>query len=644
MAGLFSWLFGPATYPVDPDETDPRLLREHSELKTYKTSRFEYRNLRIFFRQHVKADQLPKTPAPLPLLVCLPGLGGAVAQFHPLLSSLADLAPCLAIDFPGCGRSEFSQQDWDAYSQEALAELIETIIEDHRDTEAGQSVVLIGHSLGTAMAARLANKKVVHMTPLADHVAGVVGICPMSGPFDEVICGQLRKLLWVPGWLFGLWRTIDGIGGPNSSSVSRFVGEDAEPELRILQHRYNQQSRTPVWRRTAWGATPLFTDGVPSGGLLPKEDSWGGLEVPVYLIAGASDKVTSPSEVDKIIEAIKAKHGGNIDTTTVIAGSSERGSGEQVPGPLTTSLKPQDHIPRTIEDINEADFDKGQQLQTDVPEDNLLQENEPTTPLDTPAAAIPPQPHHPTMVIQSFIFPPPANHTLPYKPRTSRVLAGLISDFLANHITGRLSLAWQLQYLSREGKWDVKNLQKWKSVQPVSELIGPAGSPVFRAMKTLREADDTHSPAEFVTTWSSTIKDVIDISKDQPVYDPRGLERAGVHYHKFPTLSKVPPSADEVTAFIKLVDSIRETQRQRAGEEEWDEPRQRVVGVHCHYGFNRTGYFLVCYLVERCGFAVQDAIDAFARARPSGIRHSHFLDRLYVRYDLDGRGVGSTGK
>lgn len=88
--------------------------------------------------------------------------------------------------------------------------------------------------------------------------------------------------------------------------------------------------------------------------------------------------------------------------------------------------------------------------------------------------------------------------------------------------------------------------------------------------------------------------------------------------------------------FIKLVDEIREDQKQRAATEEesddWSEDQHVVVGVHCHYGFNRTGYFLVCYLVERCGYDVQGAIDEFARGRPNGIRHSHFLDRLALRY------------
>lgn len=126
------------------------------------------------------------------------------------------------------------------------------------------------------------------------------------------------------------------------------------------------------------------------------------------------------------------------------------------------------------------------------------------------------------------------------------------------------------------------------------------------------------------------IKDIIDISHADPVYDPKSFGDS-IKYHKFPTVSKIPPTDAEVAGFINLVDKVREDQRQRLSTET-DQGEDYVVGVHCHYGFNRTGYFVVCYLIERCGYGVQKAIETFAEARPNGIRHSHFLDRLYVRY------------
>ncbi|KAI5457752.1 Alpha/Beta hydrolase protein [Mariannaea sp. PMI_226] len=616
---------------TDPHLTDPTLLKDNSEFKSYKTSKFEYPGLRIFYRQHAKADQLPKTPSPLPLLVFLHGLGGSVAQFHPLLSSLTDLAPCLAIDYPGCGRSEFSVTSWDAYTTEALVELLETIIEDYRDKLAGQRVVLIGHSMGTALSAQLANKKKPHTTSLAHYVIGLVAICPVSQPPNESMTAWARRAMWIPGWLFDLWRSWDGWGGPESASVKRFVGEDSDKASRLLQYRFNKQSRTPVWRRMANGALPLYENGKAHGGIAGL-DCWAGLHIPVFLIAGEKDNVVSPKEADKIIQILDP----TTESTDVDSEDESSKTIVDSAAQVNVSAKLADHVPSAIEDLRAEDFGRPKTPQTEADEN----QEDPTTPRDpsTPRESLtelPSQPNHPHKVVRSITLPAPANHALLYTPCSVRAVAGVISDFLATNITGRLSLAWQLQYLSREGKWDVKNLNKWKSVNPVSEPIGPADNPVFRAMKTLREADDVHCPAEFTAKWGDVVKDVIDISKDQPVYDPRGLERAGIHYHKFPTVSKIPPSAAEVDAFIRLVDDLRSRQPARAAKEGWEKPEQCVVGVHCHYGFNRTGYFIVCYLVERCGYEVQQAIDAFAKARPNGIRHSHFLDRLCVRYNID---------
>lgn len=618
--------WGSQTLETDALSTDPPLLRDNSQLRSYKTSRFEYTDVRVFFHAHGKAAELPKTPAPLPLLVCIPGLGGSVAQFHPLLSSLVELAPCLSIDFPGGGRSRYTISCWDAYTTEALGELFETIIEEHRDAESNQGVVLIGHSMGTALAAQLASNTVYHKTSITQHIVALVAICPIAGPPDELKSTLFRRLLWIPDWMLALWRAWDGIGGPASRSVSRFVGRGAERELRLMQYRFNQQSRTPVWRRMAYGSLPIYKDGKPKGGL-PGLDAWASIKVPVFLIAGEDDHLTPPTEVYKIVDVLE----GSQSKLGQQPASSEESNVDASEQTQMTRRSSQDATTAgdSFDSSTEAKDNEDMSAKT-----RSANDDNPSTPFES-STDLPPQPAHPPQVVRSYIVPSPANHTLLYMPRYSRVLAGLISDFLANHVTQRLSLAWQLQYLSREGKWDVKNLNKWKSVVPVSEAIGPNDGHIFRAMKTLREADDVHSPSRFVEEWGSIIRDVIDISKDQPVYDPRGLERGGVHYHKFPTVSKIPPQPQEVEAFIKLVDQIRRSQSERASVEGWMHPEKCVIGVHCHYGFNRTGYFIVCYLIERCGFGLEEAIDSFARARPNGIRHSHFLDRLFVRYKVE---------
>ena len=125
---------------------------------------------------------------------------------------------------------------------------------------------------------------------------------------------------------------------------------------------------------------------------------------------------------------------------------------------------------------------------------------------------------------------------------------------------------------------------------------------------------------------------VIDISHENPVYDPAQLEKGGIHYHKHPTVSKIPPIPEETRDFINLVDRLENEitdMLQKQGDSLGPRP---LVGVHCHYGFNRTGFLIVSYLIERKGYSVQDAIDEFERRRPPGIRHDHFIDTLFARY------------
>lgn len=598
----------------EEEAVDPGLLKKHSETKSYTTSRYTYKALRIFYRRHPQADKLPTTPAPLPLLVFIHGLGGSVAQFHPLLTSLVNLSSCLAIDLPGCGLSEYSETSWDAYKTDALVELLATVIEDYRDRDKGQGVVLIGHSMGCSLASLLSSRVSTPDPVLTDNIVGLVAICPKAEPPEERDVANFNRLLSVPGPIFDLWRAWDRRGGANSASVKRFVGSGADLDTRKLQVRFNQQSRTPVWRRMAAGTLPSFQNGVPKGGL-PGKDVWAGLRIPVYLIAGEADHITKPEELTKIASFLGRSHPVQLEA-------------EDKNEAIADSAAPVDVSPVSKSDqatLQGEDRASLSQLSTDLPADAEAVYDDPSTPHEE-LADIPPQPKHPRMVLKTTVLPSPANHAMLYMPATVRILAGLIGDFLETQVSPRLSLGWQLQFLATAGKWDVKNLAKWQAVKPVSDPI--AG--IFRAMKTLREVDEVHCPEVFVQNWGEEIKDIIDISHESPVYDPRGLENGGIRYHKLPTVSKIPPTGGEVKEFIALVDRLREEQTTRREKEQWI--RDPFVGVHCHYGFNRTGYFIVCYLIERCGYTVQEALDEFATKRPKGIKHAHFMDQLFVRY------------
>ncbi|KAF3904503.1 hypothetical protein AA313_de0208243 [Arthrobotrys entomopaga] len=204
----------------------------------------------------------------------------------------------------------------------------------------------------------------------------------------------------------------------------------------------------------------------------------------------------------------------------------------------------------------------------------------------------------------------------------------VVAEFLTRFVSEQLSLAWQLETM-KEGKWILKNEKKWMMTSSVSGRIGTS---MFKAMKTLRQNDPIHNPQAFIEA-NPDVAHIVDISFEDPPYIPSSFEGSHITYHKFATKSKQPPEISQVSQFINLIDSITE------GHPPLPNPTFGLIAVHCHYGFNRTGLFICSYLIERLGYEVQAAIDAFKEARYPGIKHAHFIDELFVRYDSGPEGI-----
>ena len=80
------------------------------------------------------------------------------------------------------------------------------------------------------------------------------------------------------------------------------------------------------------------------------------------------------------------------------------------------------------------------------------------------------------------------------------------------------------------------------------------------------------------------------------------------------------PSTEQVRSFIELVDDFLSNR-----------PLD-IIGVHCTHGFNRTGFLIVSYLVEKHDYDVSAAIQEFANARPPGIYKQDYINELFKRY------------
>ena len=289
---------------LDSGFEDPGLLKKYSTFKSYKTSIATYPKIRTFYRPHPQATKLPDKPRPLPLLVFVHGLGGSLAQFHPLLTSLVNVGPCLGIDLPGCGQSEFAPTTWEAYSVSALAEVLLVAIEQYVDQEKCQGVIMIGHSMGCSLSAMLASSNSTFHRSLKFEIVGFVAICPKASIPSAETLASLRRLLSIPTPLFDLWRLWDRRGGPNSASVRRFVGAKADLATKTLQEKFNKQSKTAVWRRMTFGLLPSEQGNGDTKRGLPGPELWSGVSCPLFLIAGEGDKITPPEELSIISESL----------------------------------------------------------------------------------------------------------------------------------------------------------------------------------------------------------------------------------------------------------------------------------------------------------------------------------------------------
>ncbi|RVX67787.1 hypothetical protein B0A52_07715 [Exophiala mesophila] len=588
----------------DNDRNDHSILKNNTSTRSYTTPYSTYPSILTFYHPHAHVEKL-QAIADLPLLVFIHGIGGSLPQFAPLLGSLVNIAPCFGIELPGHGSSEFAPTDYNAYKVEAFAALWRTCIEDICTRHGHQKVVLVAHSMGCSISTLLATAK-----DFPYPIVGLVDLCPKATPPSKSETIKARRFLSLPDTILDLLRMLDRRGGINSKSVKRMAGEAAGVDLRRLQLNFNRRYRTPVWKRTTIGCLPVYdSDGKATGGL-PGEETWSRIKAPMLVIAGEADTVTKPTEVNKIVTFLQRANDSSDKPPT-----SESEPFIPVAAP-STSETPNKSSP-TLNNTPATPSDNSHPPSNQTSNDPLADDRQfGTLPSTREISSMN------STVIKTVILPAPAAHALMYDHSTYRTVAGLIEDFLSRYVSAQLSLGWQLQQLTTSGKWDVKNLEKWKRVTPVSQPIGPNG--MFRALKTLREQDEDHTPSVFISRWADRIFAVVDISHDSPVYDTKALERGGIQYHKFPTVSKVPPTPVEVADFIALIDRLR-------AEPGHDD---KAIGVHCHYGYNRTGFFIACYLIERLNYRPQDAVDEFAAAKPPGIRHEHFLDTLFMRYHV----------
>nr|XP_015803017.2 mRNA-capping enzyme isoform X1 [Nothobranchius furzeri] len=114
---------------------------------------------------------------------------------------------------------------------------------------------------------------------------------------------------------------------------------------------------------------------------------------------------------------------------------------------------------------------------------------------------------------------------------------------------------------------------------------------------------------------------LVDLTNTTRFYDRNDIEKEGIAYVKLQCKGHGECPSTETTAnFMRLCEQFIEKN-----------PTD-IIGVHCTHGFNRTGFLICAYLVEKMDWSVEAAVAAFAQARAPGIYKGDYLKELFCRY------------
>ena len=182
-------------------------------------------------------------------------------------------------------------------------------------------------------------------------------------------------------------------------------------------------------------------------------------------------------------------------------------------------------------------------------------------------------------------------------------------------------LDWTWQYEQSDklflfSKLVFKNLEKWKNTESRGDRV--EGTKMI-PMKLMRDDDEDHSPQHVLDLYPK-VGLIIDLSNDEGSYEKEKFLENAIEYKRIQIESKVIPSSRDVFHFISIVKDFSTKN-----------PSNDII-VHCHYGYNRTGLMICAYLIEECNVNVKEALTRFKAARPPGIKHQNYIDKLILRY------------
>ncbi|XP_069812896.1 RNA/RNP complex-1-interacting phosphatase [Dendropsophus ebraccatus] len=110
---------------------------------------------------------------------------------------------------------------------------------------------------------------------------------------------------------------------------------------------------------------------------------------------------------------------------------------------------------------------------------------------------------------------------------------------------------------------------------------------------------------------------VVDLTCTQRYYSPQEFPES-INYFKIFTIGHEVPSDDVISQFKVAVKQYLSDNVEN----------DKLVGVHCTHGLNRTGYLVCRYLIDMLSMEPAEAIEKFNKSRGHSIERNNYLDDL----------------
>lgn len=113
---------------------------------------------------------------------------------------------------------------------------------------------------------------------------------------------------------------------------------------------------------------------------------------------------------------------------------------------------------------------------------------------------------------------------------------------------------------------------------------------------------------------------IIDLTYTQRYYKVEDLPKT-ISYIKILTVGHQVPDSGTIFQFKSAVKEFLKRNKNN----------DKLIGVHCTHGLNRTGYLICRYLIDVEGMRPDDAIELFNRCRGHCIERQNYIENLQKR-------------